>query len=276
MKVIVLSDNRSANPDYQTEHGLSVYVETSEYRYLLDTGASGLFIRNAAIAGIDLSLVDYVILSHGHSDHTGGLDAFLRINHSAKIIISDLALSQRLYSKRNGFREIGSSVDVRRVTDRMMYVDGLCAINNEARVFKLTETPFPTPLANSTLYKGEPEHVQPDDFSHEIVVVIGNDKPFVFTGCAHKGLLNILHAVRTQLNTEPGIVFGGFHLVDSTPGQSYETTEAITSLADQLIHEYPDTRFFTGHCTGDSACSILKSSIPDYLYQFGVGDLYTF
>ena len=73
MKWTVLSDNRTQNPSLETEHGLSILLETEKHRFLLDTGASDVFIRNAEKMGIDLSMVDYVFISHGHSDHAGGL-----------------------------------------------------------------------------------------------------------------------------------------------------------------------------------------------------------
>ena len=87
MKWTVLSDNRTNNDLLQTEHGLSILLETEKYRILLDTGASDVFIRNATHLGIDLSTVDYVFISHGHSDHAGGLQHFLRINERAKVIV---------------------------------------------------------------------------------------------------------------------------------------------------------------------------------------------
>ena len=69
MKWTVLSDNRSCDTTFETEHGLSILLETEKHRILLDTGASDVFIRNAKQMGIDLSTVDYVFISHGHSDH---------------------------------------------------------------------------------------------------------------------------------------------------------------------------------------------------------------
>ena len=69
MKWTVLSDNRTKNDLLATEHGLSILLETEQHRILLDTGASDVFIHNATHLGIDLSTVDYVFISHGHSDH---------------------------------------------------------------------------------------------------------------------------------------------------------------------------------------------------------------
>ena len=80
MKWTVLSDNRSSDPALETEHGLSILLTTEQHKILLDTGASDLFIRNAELLGIDLSDVDYVFVSHGHSDHAGGLRYILEYN----------------------------------------------------------------------------------------------------------------------------------------------------------------------------------------------------
>ena len=98
MKWTVLSDNRTQNPSLETEHGLSILLETEKHRILLDTGASDVVIRNAETLGVDLSTVDYVFISHGHSDHAGGLKHFMEINTQAQIIVSPDALKGRFFS----------------------------------------------------------------------------------------------------------------------------------------------------------------------------------
>ena len=106
MKWTVLSDNRSCDDSLETEHGLSVLLETDHHRILMDTGASDVFIRNAEKMGIDLSTVDYVFISHGHSDHAGGLKHFMEINDKARIIVSPDALKGKFYSKRQNLHGI--------------------------------------------------------------------------------------------------------------------------------------------------------------------------
>ena len=100
MKWTVLSDNRTSDNRLQTEHGLSILLETDKHRILLDTGASDVFIRNAEHLGIDLSTVDYVFISHGHSDHAGGLKHLMKINDKAQVIVSPDAVSGKFFSKR--------------------------------------------------------------------------------------------------------------------------------------------------------------------------------
>ncbi len=274
MKLVVISDNRSSHDAFESEHGLSVYVEINQYKYLLDTGASGLFICNAEKAGIDLSQVDYVFISHGHSDHLGGLDLFLKLNTKAKVVLSKNVFNQQLFSNRNGFREIGVSMDISKYPDRFIFVEDELAIGDEMHVFAVKSHSFSFPKGNQTLFKTQGAGIEPDDFNHEIVVALGKDDLFVFTGCAHHGLLNMLATVAEKTGKNIRYVFGGFHLLDSTGLQYYEAEDEIREIARALQQQYPDTEFFTGHCTGDNACKILKESLQAQLDVFSTGYKY--
>ena len=89
MKITFLSDNITENPKCLAEWGLSVYIETGEKKVLFDLGASSMFVRNAKKLRIDLSEADLAVISHGHYDHTGGMEAFAEINHSTGGVVGE-------------------------------------------------------------------------------------------------------------------------------------------------------------------------------------------
>ena len=101
MKITNIIENTPGKSACQPEHGLSFYIETSNHKILMDTGASDLIINNATKLNTPLTEVDTVVISHGHYDHGGGLKAFLKINNMAKVYIHREALGE-YYSIHEG------------------------------------------------------------------------------------------------------------------------------------------------------------------------------
>jgi len=271
MKVIVLSDNRNPDNVLESEHGLCIYLETEHYKCLLDTGASDLFIRNAEKLNVDIKAVDFVFISHGHADHMGGLPAFLKLNRKAKIILSKNAINQKFYSKRNGLHQISIDFDYRNVLDRFVYVESEMIFRNEIHVFSSKLINYRSPRGNETLYKENESGMSLDDFNHELVISIGTDNLFVYTGCAHKGLLNILGSVSLFPSKRIEYVMGGFHLLDSKPEHEFETRQEIEDIALMLKNKYPKTNFITGHCTGEKVYQYLKVHLGEQITPFYTG-----
>lgn len=208
MKWTILSDNRSDDCRLVTEHGLSVYVETAQHKLLLDTGASDVFLRNAERLGINLTEVDYVFISHGHSDHAGGLFSFLCLNSKAQVILSPYCLDRNFYSSRNGLHSITSDwKDIDR--SRLVFVTATTQVTDELRAIVPERDRYPLPAANQHLLAGtSADALESDDFCHELAIYADG---LLFTGCAHSGLENILaSAPDLPLHT----VLGGFHLLD--------------------------------------------------------------
>ena len=253
MKWTVLSDNRSSDPALETEHGLSILLTTERHKILLDTGASDLFIRNAELLGIDLSDVDYVFISHGHSDHAGGLRYILEQNRQAKVIVSPDAMNGHFFSKRGNLHSITAEwpeID----EDRLILIDQTCEVAEGLHVIAHILQNHPTPKGNQNLYvqNADGEYIH-DDFRHELALYIDG---LLFTGCAHSGLENILAACPWPVHT----VVGGFHLLD---GQ--EAEEELAALAQRLKINYPNTLFYTSHCAGDNVFEVMKGVMGEQL-----------
>lgn len=271
MKITVLADNRKFDDTLESEHGLCIYLETENYKCLLDTGASDVFITNAEKLGIDLNEVDFVFISHGHADHIGGLPEFLTVNVKAKIVLSENAINQSFFSTRNGLHPINIDFDFSPYTERFVFVDSEMVIRDEIRVFSAIENKYPLPKANAALFKQRGNGLLSDDFNHELVISFGTDNLFVYTGCAHRGLLNILSSVLLSPTKKIGTVMGGFHLSDSNATQRFETEAEIENIGSELKKIYPDTLFITGHCSGENAFKLLKTKLGEHIDLFYTG-----
>jgi len=259
MKWTVLTDNRSSNEQLATEHGLSILLETSHTRLLLDTGASNLCIRNAHQLGISLDNLDYIFISHGHADHAGGLSAVVDIAKKAKVIVSPYAISRQFFSRRMGWHSITPSWPSL-PADRLLSITQSREIATGIKVIANIPHHHAMPQGNSHLYTLDDtgEYVA-DDFRHELALYVDG---LLFTGCAHSGLENILAACPDPVRW----VVGGFHLLDK-----HETNEELTALATRLRTSYPHTLFYTSHCTGDAVYAQLKAVMGHQLTAFSCG-----
>ena len=259
MRWTVLSDNRTSDPAFETEHGLSILLETEKHIILLDTGASDMFIRNAERLGKDLSRVDYVFISHGHSDHAGGLKPFMEINDKAKVIVSPDAISGRFFSNRGHLHSITTAWP-EIPEERLLAIEHSGSIADDIYVIAHIPQIHPMPEGNQHLFvqDAQGQYVQ-DDFRHELALYVDG---LLFTGCAHSGLENILSACPHHVQT----VVGGFHLLDN-----HEIEAKLTDLSYRLADDYPHTQFNTSHCTGASVFAILQGVMGDKIHSFSCG-----
>jgi len=265
-----LVDNRAIASNWQSVHGLSLYVETDKHRLLFDLGPQHALIDNANEAGIDLNTIDLVILSHGHDDHGGGLGYFLEMNNHAPIYVRRHAFDHHYSIQKNGQpREI--SLDSKlAIFDRFIITDDAYEIDEELLLFPTILNNKSTLASNKNLFQMSNYGLISDDFNHEQHLIIrAKEGDVLICGCAHGGIVSILESAKMILNRYPKYVFGGFHLGSRTGLKTQ--VDDIIALARALLKT--GTHFYTCHCTGYEGYQIMKEIMKDHLDYFATGNL---
>lgn len=274
MKIVTLTDNRTQTDKLDTEHGLSLYIETDcGQKVLYDTGQSDLFMHNAKKLGVDLQAIDKVVISHGHYDHVGGLIAFLRVNKTAKVYMNATLFNYEYFSLKSGVKKLnGFATELQEYCNRFILLDKNTFVDNLWMITDINHT-YEMPKGNAILYRQHNDVEELDKFEHELILVVDTAKGLcVFTGCAHNGVLNIVATVQKVIPQKKiHCVFGGFHLIDGKDYVEVESTEELTEIANELTNLLPKARFYTGHCTGDKAIEVLSRKMEEKLTSFYAG-----
>lgn len=274
MKIIALVDNRSQSENLDTEHGLSLYIETDDnQKTLYDIGQSDLFLHNAETLGVDLNAIDRVVISHGHYDHIGGLVSFLKVNKRAKVYMNAKLFDYEYFSVKRGVKNMnGFPPELLEYRDRFVMLNKNVQFDKIWFITDIAHT-YALPKGNAILYRQKDGIEELDQFEHELILVVDTAQGLcVFTGCAHNGVLNIAATVQSIIpDKQIHCLYGGFHLIDGKDFVETETTDELTSIANELINLLPTAHFYTGHCTGEKAIKVLSQKMEGRLESFYVG-----
>lgn len=263
------------------EHGFSalVEVETSEgrvHRLLFDTGVSpdGM-VTNMRRLGLSPDSLEAVVCSHGHFDHTTGLDGLSRaLGGAAKlpVVLHPHFWSRRRIAlpgrdpwelpstSRRGLERLGFDI-IERPEPSFLFDTSVLITGEVART-----TDFEHGFAiHQALRHGrwEPDPLILDD--QALIVHVDGRGLVVITGCGHAGVVNILRYARALTGIEDVYaVIGGFHLT----GAQFEpviapTVEALAALAPNWV--------LPAHCTGWRAMHELANRMPDAFISNSVG-----
>lgn len=249
-------------------HGLSLYIETNKHKLLVDTGNGDLFLKNAQKLGIDISTVDTVIITHGHSDHGGGLKYFFEVNKTAKVYIQSSAFNQH-YTKALGFIKINIGLDESlKIHPQVILLNGDTHIDNE--LFLITNPSYKEliPKFNKSLLEKHGKKFIKDNFEHEQSIIISEDKIVLIGGCAHRGIVNIITDAETKIKDKMDYCISGFHLFNPAT-KATESDEIIRKIANELLKK--EIKYFTCHCTGTKAYETLKQYMPERIDYFATG-----
>ncbi len=271
MQITILVDNTTNTQYLKAEAGYSVYLVEGKTKILFDTGETSLFLENAQRLGINLGDLDYVVLSHGHHDHSRGLHYLLPLyteNNAIKPVL--LAHPQAFYRRVKNDQELGldlaedtlsagfmiqKSIDPIWITDRIVFLGEI------KRKFSFEgNNPIGVIIKDKI---SESDHIQDDT----ALVYKSNQGLVIITGCSHAGICNIIEQAK-EICQEKRIltIIGGLHLRKPSADQLNGTIKYLRkSKIDKL---------YACHCT-DLPSRIALSQIGN-LQEVCVGLTRTF
>jgi 7,8-dihydropterin-6-yl-methyl-4-(beta-D-ribofuranosyl)aminobenzene 5'-phosphate synthase len=268
-RVTILYDAFGDSKDLTKDWGFSALVEHDGKRILFDSGNNAeIFERNVKALGVDLTKIDFAVISHRHSDHATGVKYLLKVNPAVTIYVpSDGA---------NGFGGMPVPTAYFRpdadLPGKMRYFGGTPPEHLDSG--KLYDT------GNFVLVRATTE-VAPGIFVVRTVsekkgtlempeLTLAIKRPgglLLVDGCSHAGVEAILEAA-SSIDPRTAIVFGGLHLV-TTP------VEEIDALVVNLQTKWKVQRIAPGHCTGEPAFARLQKAYEDKYVYAGLGTVVT-
>ena len=273
MKLTVLVDNNTLIDRYfLAEPAVSYFIEADGKKVLFDAGYSGAFIVNAQRLSIDLLDVDYIVLSHGHMDHTWGLAPLVRLHVESRI--------EGRHRKRPRLVAHPSALSPKTLGESVP-IGSLLSAGTLARHFDIGLSAKPVWLTECLVFLGEIERdnafevmqpvgrtleegVEQDDFLLDDSALAYKSRAglIIVTGCSHAGICNVIEYARKVCGDDRVVdVVGGFHLLGASDDRLRSTAAYLKSVHPHAVHAC--------HCT-DLASKIALSEVVD-LREVGVG-----
>jgi 7,8-dihydropterin-6-yl-methyl-4-(beta-D-ribofuranosyl)aminobenzene 5'-phosphate synthase len=254
------------------EHGLSFLLRTPGGKLLFDTGQSDLLLHNARHMELALEDLNAVVLSHGHYDHTGGLDAIHNIAPGARIFLHPAAAEAKFTRDADGSsRSIGMKPPALAVIQKARTDAGAITWTSRPTevmegVWVTGEIPRKTSFENTGgRFYLDAACARPDPLSDDQALFFDTPSGVVVVlGCAHSGVVNTGEYIRTLTRGRPiRALIGGMHLLAPAPERVEKTLEAFRRWNIQ--------RFTPAHCSGIAAVAKLWAAFPEQCSSCPVG-----
>ena len=263
-QISVLYDAFGKSSAMQKDWGYAALIEYGGKRILFDTGNNGdILAQNAKAKGIDLSKLDFVVMSHRHGDHMGGMAYLLSVNPKVKI-----------YAPKEGFGVYGADLpstfyrkDASLPPEQRYYDGAPPAVMRFGAAwpganFELIDktTEIAPGIHLIALVSDKPGTLELRELS---LAINTPDGIVIVVGCSHPGIDKIV-AAAAAINPRIHFIAGGFHLVVSN---DQEIEKIVATLRDTFKVAF----VAPGHCTGEPTFTALKKAFGDrYLYA-GLG-----
>jgi 7,8-dihydropterin-6-yl-methyl-4-(beta-D-ribofuranosyl)aminobenzene 5'-phosphate synthase len=264
-KITILYDAFGKDAAMRKDWGFSALVEVAGKRILFDTGNDrDIFAANVKAKGVDLTNLDFVVLSHRHSDHMAGLSHVLSVNPKVKIYAPLDGLGGIYGSSlpSSVYRKDGS------LPPEMRYYDGrppdilkLGRAWQDANIELIDKT---TEIAPGITLIALVSEVPGTRELRELSLAVNTPDGLVLVvGCSHPGIEKIVEAA-AAINPKFHLVAGGFHLLVAPD-------DAIAKIVTALKDTFKVENVAPGHCTGEPTFAALKQAFGNRYIYAGVG-----
>jgi 7,8-dihydropterin-6-yl-methyl-4-(beta-D-ribofuranosyl)aminobenzene 5'-phosphate synthase len=256
-QITVLYDAFGKPSTMQKDWGYAALVEYGGKRILFDIGNNpDVLAQNVKAKGVDLTKLDFVVMSHRHGDHMGGLTYLLKVNPKVKIYAPKEGLGGVYGSDppNSFFRKDPSLPAEQRYYDGappeiVQFGSGWPGANFQL-VNETTEIAPDIRLISTISEKPGTLEL------HELSLAINTpDGLVIVVGCSHPGIDKIVEAA-TAINPRIHLIAGGFHLVAASDP---DIQNIVAVLHDKFKVEY----IAPGHCTGEPTFIALKKAFGD-------------
>ena len=244
-------------------------VEVDGTRVLMDTGLSFSAVHNAQLMGIDLAIIDRIVLSHGHADHTGGLRDVLKMKGAVEIIAHpDIWDAKYVQRGQDSFQYIGIPFSCEELESRGARFN---LTREPVHIIEHIITTGGIPMLSgyesidNNLFVKEDGILYPDPLADDLALVIDTDFGLVvILGCGHRGIVNTLRQAQKLTGKEMiYAAIGGIHLFRASDEQIELTIAELKKMGIQKLG--------VSHCTGFKASARLAQEFPGVFFQNNAG-----
>lgn len=271
IKVQIVIDNL-ANEGFSAQHGLSLLLTfPSGEKLLFDTGSGGILLENLAKSGVAAEEISSLVISHGHYDHTGGLNEFLSAAPDAEIYYGK-GMEKRRFSIHPDRPVKELTLPEKAGESFFSHPGGKYCIENFSHIreqyFLTGKIPHLTFEDRGGPFFLDQEGFQKDELDDELALLTGNG--LLIQGCCHAGIINTL--THCQQNA-PGIpvrfLIGGLHLL-------YANEERLEKTVQYLNRIKSLEKIVLLHCTGENAVEYLKDHLSCEVLTGKAGESFFF